>query len=71
MQTATTIPAMCDDEGFHPFGAEPTFPPVPLPNVSAMGVVTLAPDGEFISSRLLNRAELEEAWAAHHARSTR
>lgn len=73
MQTATTSPDICDDEGFYLFGVPQPLAGAagPLPNLSSMSVATLGPKGEFISSRLLNRAELEEAWAAHHARSTR
>jgi hypothetical protein len=39
-----------------------------LPNASGMGVVTLGPDGEFISSRQLTQAELAVEWAEHNAR---
>lgn len=65
MQTTTTIPATCDDEGFCAFETPPT-EPADLPNVSAMGVVTLDEDGTFVSSRVLTATELAEAWATHH-----
>jgi len=57
------------DIEFYPFGPPdpPTFEPA-LPNDSSMGVVTLAPNGAFVSSRLLTKAELAQAWHEHEAR---
>lgn len=56
-----------NDLDFYPFG-----PPAPaatpdLPNPARMGVVTLAPNGAFVSSRVLTPAELAQAWREHEA----
>lgn len=64
--------ATCD-ASFHPFGPDSETPAKPasvpsLPNPSALGIVTLAADGTFVSSRLLTQEELAAEWAAHHAR---
>lgn len=52
--------------------APPAEAPAPrLPNASSMGVVTLAPDGTFISARALDQDELALAWAEHYERHGR
>jgi len=61
--------ATCEALDFHPFG--PDRPADHLPNVSAMGIVTLAEDGTFISSRVFSEDELAAAWAEHRARHGR
>ena len=57
-----SVEAMPDDNDYYPFDSQL------LPNAAKLGVVTLGPDGEFLSSRPLTQAELAEAWSAHHAR---
>lgn len=42
--------------------------PLPRQNTGGLGVVTLAPDGTFVSRRLLNEAELAQAWDEHFSR---
>lgn len=61
----------CEALDFHPHGPEDA-PPIcepEMPNVCSMGVVTLDSDGTFISSRLLNAAELAQAWDDHAKRT--
>lgn len=63
------LSATCDTLDFHPHGPEDA-PPIcepELPNGGRIGVVTLASDGDFISSRLLTQPELAVEWEKHNA----
>jgi hypothetical protein len=62
--------AACDDGlNFCLFGQpSETITQSPRQNTGGIGVVTLDKHGTFVSRRLLNEAELAQAWDEHFAR---